>query len=104
MWRATHLQQRVSSDVGQELLEAESPRLDDFVRETVREDLAGERWDVDAHGLALEQVAEGLEVGVASSHERVAKLECGDIRLMPNCQGVRRSRFGRNAHTLVTIS
>ena len=66
------------NDVGQELLEAESPRLDDFVRETVREDLAGERGDDDAHGLALEQVAEGLEVGVASSHGGGPYFEGGD--------------------------
>lgn len=66
---------------GEEALEALAPALDDLVREAVREDLAGEGRDVHARGLALEDVAEGLEVRVAAAHDRVAELERGDVRL-----------------------
>lgn len=71
----------MAGDDGEEALEALPPALDDLVREAVREDLAGEGRDVHARGLALEDVAEGLEVGVAAAHDRVAELERGDVRL-----------------------
>ena len=50
----------------EESLEALPTRLDDFVGEAVGEDLAWERGDIHARGLALEDVTEGLEIGVAS--------------------------------------
>ena len=58
----THLEERVPSDDGEEALEALTAALDGLVREAVREDLAGQRGDVHARALALEDVAEGLEV------------------------------------------
>ena len=69
------------SDDGEEALEALTAALDDLVREAVREDLAGQRGDVHARALALEDVAEGLEVRVPPANNRVAELECWDIRL-----------------------
>ena len=66
---------------GEETLEALAAALDDLVREAVREDLARERGDVHARRLALEDVPERLEVGVAAADDRVAELEGGDIRL-----------------------
>ena len=69
------------SDDGEEALEALAAALDDLVREAVREDLAGQRGDVHARALALGDVAEGLEVRVPPSHDGVAELEGGDVRL-----------------------
>ena len=80
-WTGTHLEKRVPSDDSKEPLEALAPALDDLVREPVREDLAGERGDVHARRLALEDVPERLEVGVAAADDRVAQLERGDVRL-----------------------
>jgi hypothetical protein len=57
-----HLEERVTSNDGQKALEALAARLDNLIREAVREDLAGERRDVDTRALALEDVPEGLEV------------------------------------------
>ena len=69
------------SNNAQEALKAFASLLDDFVREAVGEDLAGELWDVDASCLTLEDVAECLEVGIASSNYRVAKFKCGNVGL-----------------------
>ena len=80
-WAGTHLEKRVPSDDSKEPLEALAPALDDLVREPVREDLAGQRRDVDARALALEDVAERLEVAVPPPHQRVPQLERGDVRL-----------------------
>lgn len=77
------------SNDGKEALEALAPALDDLVREAVREDLAGKGRDVHARGLALEDVAEGLEVRVAAAHDRVAELERGDVRLAWDAQQTR---------------
>ena len=65
----------------QEPLEALAPALDDLVREPVRENLAGERGDVHARRLALQDVPERLKVRVAPPDDRVAELERGDVRL-----------------------
>ena len=65
----------------QEPLQTLAPALNDFVREPVREDLAGEGWDVDSRGLVLEDIAEGLEVRVPPANDRVAELEGRDVRL-----------------------
>lgn len=45
------------------------------------EDFAGERGDVDALGLALEDLAEGFEIGVAPPDGRVSDAEGGDVGL-----------------------
>lgn len=66
-------------DDPQELLQAGAPALDDVVGEAVREDLAGERGDGDAGALALEDVAEVLEVAVAPAHAGLAQLEGRDV-------------------------
>ena len=71
----------MSRDDSEEPLEALAAALDDLVREAVREDLARERGDVHARRLALEDVPERLEVGVAAADDRVAQLEGGDVRL-----------------------
>jgi len=64
-----------------EPLKTLTPGLDDLVREAVGEDLSGERRDVHSRRLALENIAEGLKVRVASTHERVSQFERGDVRL-----------------------
>lgn len=71
----------MAGDDGEEAFEALAAALDDLVGEAVREDLAGERRDVHARRLALEDVPEGLEVRVAPPDDRVAQLERGDVRL-----------------------
>ncbi len=71
----------MAGDNGEEAFEALAAALDDLVGEAVREDLAGERRDVHARRLALEDVPEGLEVRVAPPDDRVAQLERGDVRL-----------------------
>lgn len=63
----------------QETLQTLAAVLDDVVAEAVRKDLAGQRGDGDARALALEDVAEVLEVGVAATHDRVLQLEGGDV-------------------------
>ena len=57
----------MSGNDSKETFKALSTSVDDLVRETVREDFAGEWRDVDAGGLAFEDVTEGFEVAVASS-------------------------------------
>ena len=62
----------MAGDDGEEALKALAATLDDLVGEAVCEDFAGERGDVDAGGLALEEIAEGLKVGVAAADDGVA--------------------------------
>jgi hypothetical protein len=69
----------VADDYLQEALQALAAVLDYVVTEAVGEDLAGERRDGDAGGLALEDVAEVLEVGIAPPHAAVSQLEGGDV-------------------------
>lgn len=76
---APGLQEGVSDDDLEELLEAGATAFDDVVGEAVGEDLAGERGDGDAGALALEDVAEVLEVAVAPAHAALAQLEGGDV-------------------------
>ena len=68
-------------DDGEEPLEAVAAGLDDLVREAVREDLSRERWDVHARRFTFEDIAEGLEVRVASTYGGLAKLEGRDVCL-----------------------
>jgi hypothetical protein len=65
----------------QKALEPLPAALDDLIRKPVGEDLAGENGDVDAGGLALEDVAEGLKVRVAPADERVPEFEGRDVCL-----------------------
>ena len=58
----THLEEWVPRDDAKEAFKALPPCFDDLVGEAVREDLAGERGDVDSRRLALEDIAEGLKV------------------------------------------
>ena len=77
----THLKQWVPCYDCEEPLQTLPTSLDDLIREPIREHLAGERRDVDASRLALENVPERLKVGVASPHYRMAQLEGRDVRL-----------------------
>lgn len=53
--------------------------LNDIVTETIRENLARQRGNRDARALALQNVAEILEVRVAATDDGVAELEGGDV-------------------------
>lgn len=76
---AAGLEKRVADNDFEELLEAGAATLDNVIGEAVGEDLAGERGDGHARTLALEDVAEVLEVAVAPAHRRLPKLESGDV-------------------------
>lgn len=89
MIKPPNLQKRVTSDNREEALESLTARLDDLVREAVREDFSWEWGDVYARRFALEDVTEGFEVGVAPAYGRLAKLECGDV-----CLFIRSFRVG----------
>ena len=82
----------------QEPLESFASRLDHLVREPAlarqsfarllqresvpsAEDLPRKLRDVDARALSLEDVAEGLKIGVAATDGRVADAESGDVGL-----------------------
>lgn len=54
--------------------------LDNVIAKAVRKDLARQRRDGDARALALQDVAEILEVRVAAPHAAVLDLEGGDVR------------------------
>lgn len=63
----------------QKPLQSPPPLLDHGVVETVEVDFAGKGRYADARGLALEQVAEDFEVGVAAADLGAAELEGGDV-------------------------
>lgn len=69
----------MADDDLQEALQSLAAMLNHVVAEAVGEDLAGQRGDGDASGLALEDVAEVLEVRVAPAHAAVSQLEGGDV-------------------------
>ena len=52
----------MARDDAKEALETLPSCLDDLIRKAVREDFAGERRDVHASGLVLEDIAERLKV------------------------------------------
>lgn len=54
--------------------------LNHIITETIREDLAGQRWYCDARAFPLQDVTEVFEVGVAASDSAVLELEGGDVR------------------------
>ena len=62
----------MSGDDGEEALQPLAASLDDFIREAVCEDLARQGRDIDAGGLAFENVAERLEIRVSPAYYRVA--------------------------------
>lgn len=66
-------------DNPQEPLEPLPSMLDHIIAEAVREYLAGQRWDRDTGGLALEDVAEIFKVGVSAANDGVAQAEGGDV-------------------------
>ena len=68
----------MADDDLQEALQALASMLDDIIAEPVCEDFPGEGRDGDARALALEHVAEVLEVGVAPAHGAVLELEGRD--------------------------
>jgi hypothetical protein len=78
------LQQRMPDNNLEELLQSRPPPLDDVVAEAVGEDLTGQGRDGDAGGLALEDVAEVLEVGVAAADGALAQLEGRDVGAADN--------------------
>lgn len=63
----------------QEPLQALAAVLDHIVAEPVREYLARQWRDGDARAFALEDVAEVLEVGVATAHDGVLEFEGWDV-------------------------
>lgn len=69
----------MADDDLEELLEAGAAALDDVVGEAVGEDLPREGGYGDAGALALEDVAEVLEVAVAAAHRRLPQLEGRDV-------------------------
>ena len=58
----THLEEWVPRNDAKKALKTLAPGLNDLVRETIGEYLAGEGRYVDSRRLALENVAEGLKV------------------------------------------
>ncbi|KAF7328157.1 hypothetical protein MVEN_02573200 [Mycena venus] len=102
---SAHAKRMPRNDV-QEPLQYLPPALNDLVGEAVSP--AREREDVDARGLALEDVAEGFKVGVASADEGVSGSKAGMlIWSEEGGSGWRRHFLSRNraeGRTLQTIS
>lgn len=63
----------------QEPLQPLTSVFDDVVAEPVGEYLARQRGDGDSRALALQDIAEILEIGVAAAYDRVLQLEGGDV-------------------------
>ena len=63
----------------QEPLQPLAPVLDDVVAEPVGEHLARQWGNGDSRALALQDIAEILEIGVAAANDRVLQLEGGDV-------------------------
>lgn len=77
----TYLKKWVASNNAQEPLETLPSALNDLFGEAVCEYLARKGRDVNTSGFMLENIAEGLEVRVASAHEGMPQLEGGDVGL-----------------------
>jgi len=71
----------VARNDAEEALEALASGFDDLIRKSVGKDFAWEWRDVHSGGFVLEYIAERLKIRIAPTHERVAQLECRDIRL-----------------------
>ena len=78
---SAYLKERVPGNNGQETLQALTSRLNNLVGETVREDLARERGDVDTRGFTFENIPERFEIRVAPPNERVPEFESRDVCL-----------------------
>lgn len=91
-------------DDGEKTLETLAATLDDLIRETVRKDLAGERWNVHSCALAFEYVSERLEIRIPPPDKGMPKLESRDICLEKPIESVSWMNNGRGRRTLVTIS
>ena len=63
----------------QEPLQSLPAVLDDIVTEPIRKHLPGQRRNRHPCALALQDIAEIFEIGVAAAHDGVLELECGDI-------------------------
>lgn len=86
------------SDDLQEALQTLAAVLDDVVTEPVGENLPGERGYSDARALALQDIAEILEIGVSAAHDGVFQFEGGDVGPAHNL--VRRVHVARCAMRL----
>lgn len=71
----------MTSNYTQKSFQAFSPGLDNFIRKSVGEYFARERWDVDAGRLMFKDIAESFKVRVTPSNERMAELKGGDVGL-----------------------
>jgi len=63
----------------QESLETLPSMLDHIVGESVCENLAGQWWDCNPSALALQYIAEVLEVRVSAPDNRIAQFEGWDV-------------------------
>jgi len=75
----TSLQQWMTNNNLQEPLQSLPPMLNHIIAKPVREDLSWQRRNRDSRRLALQNVAEVLEVGIASADRGMAQLESGDV-------------------------
>ena len=71
----------MASNDAQKPLQALPPALNDLVRKSIREYLAGQGRDIYSGGFALEDIAESFEIGVASAHNGMSKLERRNVGL-----------------------
>lgn len=76
---ASRLQQRVSNYNLQELFQPRATALNHIIAETIRKYLSRQRRDCDSGALTLQNVAEILKVGVATTDAALAQLEGGDV-------------------------
>lgn len=81
----------------QEPLQPLPPMLNHIIRESIRKHLSWKWWDCDACGLALKDVAEVLEVGVASANLGLGDVEEGHVGATFDFVGcvLRDAGFGR---------
>ena len=63
----------------QEALQSSPPFFDHAVVEAVEVDFTRQRGNRNTRALALEQITEDLEVGVAATHFGTAQLESGNV-------------------------
>jgi len=69
----------MACDYPQKLLETFAAVLNHIIAEAVGEDFAGERWNRDASGFALEHITKVLEIRVAAADGGLLELEGRDI-------------------------
>ena len=93
---AARLQKRMSNNDLQEALQPSPPFFDHAVVETVEVDFTRQCGNRNTRALALEQIAEDLEVRVSATHFGTAQLESGNIGREADqvCGVARRGRGG----------